>query len=94
MNTRPLPDPEVETNAFLRLIFMALFFALFGVVRLLLWVIVAFQFLAHLFTGRVTQRGQLWGNVLSTWIYQMMLFMSYNTERMPFPFTSFGPRDD
>jgi len=94
MNTRLPPDPNIETNAFLRLIFMALFFALFGVARLLLWAVVLFQFLAHLLTGRVTQRGQVWGNVLSTWIYQMMLFMSYNTERMPFPFTAFGARED
>jgi hypothetical protein len=94
MNT-PIPsDPNIKTNAFLRLLFMALFFALFGIVRLLMWALVAFQFLSHLLTGRVTQRGQAWGNALSTWIYQMMLFMSYNTERMPFPFTSFGARDD
>lgn len=94
MNIPTPPDPHIETNAFLRLIFMVLCFALFGVVRLLLWAVVAFQFLAHLLTGRVTERGQRWGHALSTWIYQMMLFMAYNTERMPFPFTSFGPHDD
>lgn len=87
-------NAPITTHAFKRLLFMVLFFALFSVVRLLLWVVVLIQFLSHLFTGRVTERVTLWGQALSTWIYRMMLFMSYNTERMPFPFSSFGPEED
>ena len=86
-------NPPIRTNAFKRLLFMVLFFALFGIVRLLLWAVVLVQFLSHLFTGGVTGRVTLWGQALSTWIYRMMLFMSYNTERMPFPFHAFGPED-
>lgn len=71
---------------------MVLFFGIFGIARILLWAVVLFQFLSHLFTGRVTERATLWGQALSTWIYRMMLFMSYNTERMPFPFSHFGPQ--
>lgn len=84
----------MRANPFQRLLFMAVFFALFGAVRLLLWVVVLIQFLSHLLTGRVTERATLWGQALSTWIYRMMLFMSYNTERMPFPFSRFGPDHD
>ncbi len=89
-----LVNTQIRTHAFKRLLFMILFFALFSVVRLLLWVVVLIQFLSHLFTGRVTERVTLWGQALSTWIYRMMLFMSYNTERMPFPFSSFGPEEE
>ena len=84
----------IHTNPFKRLLFMVVFFALFGVARLLLWAVVLIQFVSHLATGRVTQRVTHWGEALSTWIYRMMLFMSYNTERMPFPFTSFGAPED
>jgi hypothetical protein len=80
-------DNPVGTNPFVRLIFMVLFFAFFGVARFLLWAVVLFQFLSHLFTGRVTQRGSRWGQAVSDWMYSVMLFMSYNTERMPFPFS-------
>lgn len=92
--TNSAANTPVSTNAFKRLLFMILFFGLFGLVRLLLWVVVLIQFLSHLFTGRVTERVTLWGQALSTWIYRMMLFMSYNTESMPFPFSYFGPQEE
>ncbi len=84
----------IQTNAFKRLIFMVLFVALFGAVRLLLWVVVLIQFLSHLFLGRVTERVSLWGQALSTWMYRMMLFMTYNAEQMPFPFSYFNSDGD
>ena len=90
----PVTLNPLHANPFKRLIFMALFFALFGLVRILLWALVLCQFLAHLLTGRVTRVGVKWGGALSNWIHQMLLFMSYNTERMPFPFASFGPDED
>jgi hypothetical protein len=90
----PVTDAQITTNPFKRLLFMALLFALFGLARLLLWVVVSFQFLAHLLTGRVTRVGLRWGEALSDWIYRTMRFMSYNTERMPFPFASFGAEED
>lgn len=92
--TQPSNPRTIQTNAFKRLIFMVLFFALFGAVRLLLWVVVLIQFLSHLFLGRVTERVSLWGQALSTWMYRMMLFMTYNSEQMPFPFSYFNSDGD
>lgn len=90
----PTLNNQITTNAFKRLLFMALLFALFGLVRLLLWAVVVIQLLTHIFTGKVTRFGLRWGGALSSWIYQAMLFMSYNTEQMPFPFKAFSPEDD
>lgn len=73
---------------------MFLFFAMFGIVRLLLWALVLFQFITHVFTGRANEHCLMWGKILSTWIYRMMLFMSYNSDYMPFPFTAFGPEQN
>jgi len=81
-------------NAFRRLLFMALCFALFGVVRFALWTVVLLQFMSHVFTGRPTRIGVKWGEALSAWIFNMMLFMSYSTERMPFPFSAFNATED
>ncbi|WNV03974.1 DUF4389 domain-containing protein [Candidatus Methylospira mobilis] len=77
----------VTRNAFIRALFMAVFFALFMGARFFLWLIVLFQFLSHLFTGKPSQAGTRWGAGISAWIYAVMLFMTYNTERMPFPFS-------
>lgn len=90
----PIDNNQVSMIAFKRLLFMALFFALFGIVRFILWAIVLFQFIAHLLTGRATRLGVKWGEALSAWIYNMLLFMSYSTDRMPFPFSAFGARED
>jgi hypothetical protein len=79
-------DKQAHANAFARLFFMVILFALFGVVRFMVWTLVVFQFLAHVFTGRVSERFTRWGEGLSVWVYKMMRFMTYNTERMPFPF--------
>ncbi len=92
---RELPlEPQIPTNALVRLLFMIIFFALFGAVRIMAWLVVLFQFLSPLFTGRVTERGSRWGKALSDWIHQMLLFMTYNTERMPFPFHTIGADKD
>lgn len=93
MNDPAYVEPA-HMNPFKRLIFMAVFFALFGVVRLMIWALVLVQFLAHILTGKVTKFGQRWGKALSGWVHKMLLFMTYNTECMPFPFTGFGAEED
>ncbi len=87
-------DNRVPTNVFVRLFFMIIMLALFTVVRWMTWLVVLFQFLSHLLTGSVTQRGVRWGQALSDWIHQMMLFMTYKSERMPFPFHTLWPEKD
>ncbi len=87
-------DNRVPTNVFVRLFFMIVMLALFTIVRWMTWLVVIFQFLSHLFTGSVTKRGVRWGQALSDWIHQMMLFMTYKTERMPFPFQSLWPEKE
>jgi hypothetical protein len=81
-------------NAFIRLLLMVLLYIMFIIVRTL-WLLVSIvQFLAHLFTGRPTEVGVRWGKGLSIWIHEMMLFMTYNTEVMPFPFRGLTPPED
>jgi len=85
---------RVPSNAILRLIFVVLFNLINMVISKVLLLVAFYQFLCHLFTGRVTQRGVRWGEAISNWTYQMMLFMTYKTERMPFPFHRLGADPD
>ena len=89
-NTLRETDP-IPSNAILRLLFVAAFNLINTVVSKLLLLLAIFQFLCHLFTGRVTERGVRWGEAISGWTYRMNLFMTYKTERMPFPFHRLGP---
>lgn len=85
---------KIPSNAILRLFFVVAFNLINMVVSKLLLVIAFYQFLCHLLTGNVTERSVRWGEAISTWTYRMMLFMTYKTERMPFPFHLLGPDPD
>ncbi|MEW6038593.1 MAG: DUF4389 domain-containing protein [Pseudomonadota bacterium] len=74
-----------------RLVFMVFFMVVLGAVRFVFWAIVAFQFLSHLFTGGVNPNAVRSGAKLAEYIYRIMLFLTYETEAMPFPF---GERAD
>lgn len=84
--TKPIPS-----NAIVRLLFVIFFNIVNMVVSKLILVVAFYQFLCHLFTGAVTEHGVRWGVAMSDWTYRMMLFMTYKTERMPFPFHKLGP---
>lgn len=82
-------DQRIQTNAFVRLFFMLMLYVLFIIVRTMIILLVMFQFLSHLFTGRVMRNGVIWGEALSDWVHRLFLFLTYKTERMPFPFQNF-----
>lgn len=84
----------IRTNAFIRLFFVVLFNVVNMIVSKLILLIAFYEFLCHLFTGRVTDRAIRWGEAMSNWTYKMLLFMTYKTERMPFPFHTLGPDPD
>ncbi|QJD29422.1 DUF4389 domain-containing protein [Methylococcus geothermalis] len=90
-----MPDETSEgtviTGIGRRLVFMVFFMVVLGAVRFVFWAIVAFQFLSHLFTGGVNPNAVRSGARLAEYIYRIMLFLTYQTEAMPFPF---GERAD
>jgi hypothetical protein len=90
-----MPDEIFERPAITgigrRLVFMVFFMVVLGAVRFVFWTIVAFQFLSHLFTGGVNPNAVRSGAGLAEYIYRIMLFLTYQTEAMPFPF---GERAD
>lgn len=69
----------------LRLLYMLLFAVIYGITELVLFVVVLFQFI-HSFTGRVNKNLREFGQSLGTFIYQIVQFLTYNTEELPFPF--------
>jgi len=72
----------------LRGLFMALFLLIYGVAEMLLTAVVLLQFLFALVTGEKNQRLISFGKSLSIFVYQIILYWTYNSEEKPFPFTS------
>ncbi|MDH3420169.1 MAG: DUF4389 domain-containing protein [Gammaproteobacteria bacterium] len=97
-------DARLEENiksrsTWLRLLFMILFIALWSISRILVLAVVVVQFFWVLLTGDTNQRLLALGGSLATYSYQIISYLTYNTEEQPFPFTDWpqgppGTRDD
>lgn len=83
---RQLEDNLKSTATWLRLVFMIVFVLIYGLTRLVLGAVVILQFLWVLFTGEINPRMQHLGAALATYTYQILRYLTYNTEDRPFPF--------
>ena len=67
--------------------YIVLFALFYSVAEFVLFVLVVFQFLAMLLTGQPNTRARELGQSISTYFYQIIQFMSANTEQRPYPFS-------
>ncbi len=74
-------------GTWLRGIFMLLFAVAYGIAELLLFVTAVFQFLYLLVTGKTVERLLIFGENLSRYFYQIIRYLTFNTEERPFPFS-------
>jgi len=75
-----------DMNVWMRLLFMLLFAAIYAVTRLVLVVVVILQFMWVLFTADKNRPLLSFGSQLSTFVYQIYRYLTFNTECRPFPF--------
>ncbi len=71
----------------LRLIFMIVLSVAFYGAEFIIFAVVAFQFLASLFTGQPNDQLTRFGRNLARYLQQITVFMTFATEEKPFPFT-------
>ncbi|GAB4253919.1 MAG: hypothetical protein Kow0065_00410 [Methylomicrobium sp.] len=69
-----------------RIAFMLVFAVIAGLVRILLWAVILLQIASSLLTGSANRNILDLGRKLAAYLYHIVLFLTYNTERMPFPF--------
>lgn len=69
-----------------RIAFILVFAVIVGIVRVLLWAVVLLQVAATLLTGNANQNILNFGRKLSVYMYHILLFLTFNTDVMPFPF--------
>ena len=70
----------------IRLGFMLLFLLLLMAGRLVISMVVLVQFALVLVTGRDNENLRNLGQGLGKWIYQAVMFLTFNSEEKPFPF--------
>ena len=75
-----------DTNVWIRLLYMLLFWIIYCVAEVVLGAVVVFQFLFVLFSGNRNEKLLGFGGQLSTFIYQVLRFLTFNSETRPYPF--------
>ena len=70
-------------------LFMVVFAIISGVAKLVVTLVAIFQFITLLFKGQTNEVVIPLGQNLSTYLYQITLFLTFKTDDMPFPFLPF-----
>lgn len=86
MNTDELKRNLSSSTQWLRLLFMVLFAVLLTITSGVIFIVIALQFLFAIISGNLNDNLRRFGDQLSSYIYQILQFLSYNTEEKPFPF--------
>lgn len=73
-----------------RIVFMLVYALIDSLVKLLIWLVVLLQVGAVLFTGKANANILGFGRSLSTYHYHILLFLTFNTEQLPFPFSDWN----
>jgi len=73
-----------------RIFFIIVFAVIVGLVRILLWAVVLLQIASALLTGEPNKNILGFGRKLSVYLYHILLFLTYNTEVLPFPFSDWN----
>ena len=71
-------------------LFMIVFAIISGVAKLVVTLVAVFQFITLLFKGQTNEAVIPLGQNLSTYLYQITLFLTFKTDEMPFPFYPFS----
>ena len=75
-----------ERRTWLRGLYMLLFAFFYTVAEIVITAVVIFQFLMVLFTGNSNERLLKLGQSLSSYVYQILQFITFNSEYHPYPF--------
>ena len=75
-----------EPKTWLRGVYILLFLLFYSVAKVVIVAIVIFQFVLTLVTGKTNKRLIALGLSLSTYSYQILTFVTFNTDYHPYPF--------
>lgn len=83
---REIEDHIKSRETWLRLLFMIVFVVLYCISRFVVGAVVVLLFFWVLFTGEVNERLRSFGQSLAAYTYQVVRYLTYNTDSRPFPF--------
>lgn len=79
-----------RTSTWKRIFFILIYSVIVGLVRVLLWAIILLQIASTLLTGSVNKNVLDFGRKLSAYLYHILLFLTFNSDQLPFPFSDWS----
>lgn len=83
-----------QKSTWKRGLYMLLFTVFYSIAEIVLFVIVFFQFILHLLTGDTNQRLRQLGHNMATYIFQIVQFLTFNSEQHPYPFGDWPDKEN
>lgn len=74
-----------DKSVWMRGLYMLIFIVLLWVAKFVAFVVITVQFLTVLFTAEANEKLVKFGKSLSLYQYEIMLFLTYNSEVHPYP---------
>lgn len=76
-----------NVDTWLRGLFIVVFAVIFYVVCTVLWVLVIFQFLMKVLTGNLNENLMNFSTGLTSFAYQILRYITFQSEERPWPFS-------
>lgn len=92
MNDTP-DTPVTRRNIWIRALFMLLIALLYHVASTVLWFVTVIQFLIVLVNDRPNGRLVLFGRSMGRYVQQLVNYLTFVTEDVPFPFSDWPAGD-
>jgi len=84
--TNEIKDNIQQQSTWMRGLYMLMFAFFYSIAEIVLFTIVIVQFFLKLFTGQVNSRLQKLGQSIATYIYQIIQFLTFNSDYQSYPF--------
>jgi len=81
-----IKDNLKQQSTWMRGLYMLLFTLFYSIAEAVLFAVVVFQFLLQLFTADTNPRLLKLGQGIATYIYQIIQFLTFNSDYQPYPF--------
>ena len=73
-------------STWIRGLYILIYAVFYTIAEIVLFAVIVFQFLLKLFTSETNERLGKLGQGLSTYIYQILQYMNFNSDYQPYPF--------
>jgi hypothetical protein len=93
-NASPIEKHLKSRNTWLRFLFMIISGLLLSITSLVGTLVVILGFLWVLFTGETNAQLQSVGRSIASYVYQIIRYLTFNSDEKPFPLGGDWPSDD